>query len=142
MADSSPALVASVDDSEYLKGWPAQHGAAPAAPETIPGNVVLEAELPYKESLARTGINPADYTNGVVVAKDEAEKAKILHEAPEAEKAAPTAEDRAASPLLEVAPTVEADAPSTAEQNAEAGKAAEEAAQHEDTQPSGDAADV
>lgn len=68
------------DDSDYIKGWTAQQGAAPEAPEQIPGNVVLPEELPYKVALLDAGIDPDQYHNGLVVAADDEERRAIRHE--------------------------------------------------------------
>ena len=80
MATDTPKPVDPVDDSEFIKGWTAQQGTAPQAPESVPGNVVLESELPWEESLKSAGIDPEQYRGGLVIAKDVDEKRDLLGE--------------------------------------------------------------
>lgn len=80
MATDTPKPVDPVDDSEYISGWTIQQGPAPAAPESTPGNVVLESELPWEDSLERAGIDPEQYRSGLVIAKDVNEKREVLGE--------------------------------------------------------------
>lgn len=80
MATDTPKPVDPVDDSEYISGWTVQQGAAPTPPEATPGNVVLESELPWKDSLVKAGIDPEQYRGGLVIAKDESEKRDLLGE--------------------------------------------------------------
>lgn len=80
MATDTPKPVDPVDDSDYISGWTVQQGSAPTPPEAVPGNVVLESELPWEDSLKSAGIDPEQYRGGLVVAKDENEKRDLLGE--------------------------------------------------------------
>lgn len=68
------------DDKDYIKGWTVQQGAAPEAPEEVPGNVVLPEELPYQVALLQAGIDPDQYHAGLVVAADDEERRAMRHE--------------------------------------------------------------
>jgi hypothetical protein len=63
-----------IDSHEASVGWTVQQGDAPSEPESVPGNVVTYAELPYKASLVAAGVDLDQYHAGLVVVADDAER--------------------------------------------------------------------
>lgn len=64
-----------VSDTAYLDGWTVQQGAAPAVPESVPGNVIKAEELPLAASLDAAGVDPTQYFANLHIVAGEDEKA-------------------------------------------------------------------
>lgn len=79
---SSEKFIDVKGDTDYLDGWTVQKGGAPAAPESIPGNVIKAEELPLASSLEKQGVDPVQYFANLHIVAGEDEKAVARGEKP------------------------------------------------------------
>ncbi|WP_020142208.1 hypothetical protein [Terracoccus sp. 273MFTsu3.1] len=71
-----------VSDTDHLTGWTVQQGGVPAAPESVPGNVIKAEELPLASSLEKQGVDPKQYFANLHIVAGEDEKAVARGEKP------------------------------------------------------------